>query len=164
MTGSTSEFFIDFSNPTTITMTSIGMVFTAVFFVGSFVKKRFFCLICPMSALQYLFSKIAFLRLIKVGDKCTSCGNCSRVCDIGIKEIETDLTSKNLVTDNCMLCMKCVEACPEEGCLSVKLLGVKLFEATEEGFSRRYVDPETGYSELVKTKGVDDASVLLSEL
>ena len=58
-----------------------------IFLVGSFVKKRFFCFFCPMSALQFLFSRIGLLRLIKDGDKCTRCGNCSRVCDVGIKEI-----------------------------------------------------------------------------
>lgn len=138
LTGDFSQFHINFHNRTTIIFSSLGIIFTAMFFVGAFVKKRFFCLICPMSALTYIFSKLALLRLIKDGDKCTKCGNCSRVCDIGIKEIETDIISKNLVTENCMLCMKCVEACPENDCLKIKFAGIKVLESTDYGFIKRY--------------------------
>lgn len=139
-TGDGRQFIIDFTNTTTIIMSSLGIMMTALFFVGSFLKKRFFCLICPMSALQYIFSKAGLLRLSKTGDKCTKCGNCSRVCDIGIKDIETDLEQKNLVTENCMLCMKCVEACPENDALKIKFTGISLFDSTSEGFSKRYAD------------------------
>ena len=93
--GDTSQLFIDFTSTTTIVMSSLGILFMALFFVGSFFKKRFFCFFCPMSALQYLFSKIGVLRLVKDGSKCTKCGNCSRVCDVGITAIADDITSKN---------------------------------------------------------------------
>ncbi len=137
-TGNTAQFFIDMSNKTTIFMGTLAMLVTALFFVGSFFKKRFFCLICPMSALQYIFSKIGFLRLVKTGDKCTRCGNCSRVCDIGITEIAENLEKKNIVTSDCMMCFKCVEACPEDKCLKVSFLGIPLFESTSKGFFKRY--------------------------
>jgi len=136
--GDTSQLFIDFRNPTTIIMSSLGMLITALFFVGSFLKKRFFCFFCPMSALQFLFSRVGVLRLTKVGENCTRCGNCYRVCDVGILEIAEDITSKNIVKDDCMMCFKCVEACPEENCLDVKVLNQKIFSSTEEGFFKRY--------------------------
>ncbi len=136
--GDTSQIFVDFTDRSTIIMTSLGLIVAAIFFVGSFVKKRFFCFFCPMSALQFLFSKIGFLRLIKDGDKCTRCGNCSRVCDVGITAIADDILSKNIVKDDCMMCFKCVEACPEEGALKVKVVSFDLFSATEEGFFKRY--------------------------
>ena len=92
-----------------------------------------------MSALQYIFSKIGLLRLIKIGDKCTKCGNCSRVCDIGITEIAENIEKKNIVTDDCMMCFKCLEACPEDQCLKVKFLGLPLLESTSTGFYKRFV-------------------------
>ena len=144
-TGDTSQIFVDFTDPATIAMTSLGLIVAALFIVGSFVKKRFFCFFCPMSALQFLFSKIGILRMVKDGDKCTRCGNCSRVCDIGITEIADDVLSKNIVKDDCMMCFKCVEACPEEGALKVKVVNFDIFSATEEGFFKRYGetdDPE----------------------
>jgi len=136
--GDTSQLVIDFSSPTTLVMSALGMIVTGLFFVGAFVKKRFFCLFCPMSALQFIFSKFAFLRLTKDGEKCTTCGNCSRVCDVGIREIADDVISKNIVTDDCMMCFKCVGACPEKDCLKVTFTKIPLFSATEEGFFKRY--------------------------
>ncbi len=148
--GDTSQLFINFSSTVTIIMSSLAIIITAIFFVGSFFKKRFFCFFCPMSALQYLFSKIGVLRLTKVGDKCTRCGNCSRVCDMGIISIAEDIKSVNVVTDNCMMCFKCVEACPEENCLNIKVLNYNIFSSTEEGFFKRY-NPAGDSKELSKS-------------
>ncbi len=137
-TADTSQIFIDFSSPIVLVMTSLGIIITGMFLVGSFVKKRFFCLFCPMSALHYLFSRLAILRLTKDGAKCTKCGNCFRVCDVNIVEIADDIFHKNIVQDDCMMCFKCVEACPEDGCLKVSIFNFPVFSSTEEGFFRRY--------------------------
>jgi len=136
-TGDASQLAIDFSSKTMTVLTGLGMAITGIFFAGSFVKKRFFCLFCPMSALQYAFSKAGLLRLTKNGAKCTRCGNCSRVCDVGIREIADDVTSRNIVQDDCMMCFKCVAVCPEERCLSVTFIGLPVYEATAEGFTHR---------------------------
>ncbi len=149
--GDTSQLDVNFSSTSTMILTTLGLVITALFFVGSFVKKRFFCFFCPMSALHYIFSKIAFLRLVKDGDKCTRCGNCSRVCDVGITEIADDIISKNIVKDDCIMCFKCVEACPEEDALKVKLFNLDIFTATEEGFYKRFGEDK----EYIPTKKID---------
>jgi hypothetical protein len=36
-----------------------------------------------------------------------------------------------------MLCLKCVAACPEDGCLKASFLGLPLYESTAEGFFTR---------------------------
>ena len=136
-TGDMSQLVIDFSSKTKTVLTGLGMAVTGLFFTGAFVKKRFFCLLCPMSALQYIFSKAGFLRLKKDGMKCTRCGNCYRVCDVGIREIADDLESTMIVQDDCMMCLKCVSACPEKGCLKATFLGLPVYEATEQGFFKR---------------------------
>jgi len=136
-TGDVSQWTIDFSSTTTMILTALGMVITGLFFIGAFFKKRFFCLFCPMSAMHYIFSKFAFIKLVKDGDKCTRCGDCYRVCDMEIRPIADDVESRDILKDDCILCLKCVAACPEEGCLKVNLLGKTLFEATEHGFAKR---------------------------
>ncbi len=132
-----SQWYIDFSSKTTLFLTAFGMSFTALFFVGSFIKKRFFCFFCPMSAMHYIFSDWAVLKLKKDGNKCTKCGDCYNVCDMQIKDIADDVKSKNILRDDCILCMKCVAACPEDDALSVDILNLKVFSATKGGFSKR---------------------------
>ena len=118
-------------------LTTLGIIFTGLFFVGSFVKKRFFCFFCPMSAFHFIFSRYSILRLTKEGSKCTTCGDCYTVCDMQIKEIADDVKSKNILMDDCTLCMKCVAACPEEDALHVDIGPIKFFSSTKEGFAKR---------------------------
>lgn len=136
-TGDFSQLAVDFSSRTKMVLTALGMAITGLFVTGAFVKRRFFCLFCPMSAFHYIFSRLGLLRLTKNGARCTRCGNCSRVCDVGIRAIADDIESKNIVKDDCMMCFKCVEACPEDNCLKASFLGVPLYESTSAGFFKR---------------------------
>lgn len=135
--GDISQFTIDFSGMTAMVMTTSGAAATSLFLVGSFVKRRFFCFICPMSALHYLISKPTLLKLKKDGGKCTRCGDCYRACDMEIKEIADDVESVNIMTDDCTMCLKCVAACPESGALKATFAGATIFKATETGFIKR---------------------------
>lgn len=135
--GDVSQWTIDFSTNTAIFLTTFGLGFTVLFFVGSFIKKRFFCFFCPMSAMHYIFSDWALLKLRKDGEKCTKCGDCYNVCDMQIKDIADDVTSKNILRDDCIFCMKCVAACPEEDALHVDILNMKVFTSTKGGFAKR---------------------------
>ncbi len=133
-TGDFNQFYIDFSSTSDSVMSALGMIVVGLFLVGAFVKKRFFCYFCPMSALQNSFSKYSLFRLYKEGSKCTKCGDCYTACDMDILEIADDVSHKNMVTEDCTLCLKCVAACPEEGCLEANFAGVSIFESTKEGF------------------------------
>ncbi|MCF6201052.1 MAG: 4Fe-4S binding protein [Hydrogenimonas sp.] len=141
--GDFSQWSIDFSSNTAIFLTAFGIAFTILFIVGSFVKKRFFCFYCPMSAMHYIFSPFSILRLKKEGDKCTKCGDCYRVCDMQIFDIADDVVSKNILRDDCILCLKCIAACPEEDALHLDIVNMALFRSTKDGFAKRMgVDKE----------------------
>lgn len=137
LVGNTQYFTVDFSTLPMTILTALGMVTTGMFFVGSFVKKRFWCFFCPMSALHYLVSKPALLKLRKNGAKCTRCGDCYRVCDMEIKEIADDIERRDIMMDDCTLCLKCVAACPETGALKATFASLTIFESTEHGFIKR---------------------------
>ncbi|MFH1352104.1 MAG: 4Fe-4S binding protein [bacterium] len=68
--------------------------------------RRFFCRICPLGFILGLFNKISLLQMRK-NEKCDNCGNCAKVCPMGI-----DMPG-NLNSINCIRCAKCVHACPE---------------------------------------------------
>jgi polyferredoxin len=135
--GDVSQWSLDFSTKTAMILTTLGLIFTGLFFIGSFFKKRFFCFFCPMSAMHYIFSDAALLKLKKDGDKCTKCGDCYNVCDMQIKDIADDVKSTNILRDDCIFCMKCVAACPEDDALHVDILNMKLFTSTKDGFAKR---------------------------
>lgn len=135
--GDVSQLVVDFSSKTRMAMTALGMLVTGLFLAGAFFKKRFFCFFCPMSALHYVLSKPALLKLSKDGDKCTRCGDCYRVCDMQIKEIADNVTNRDIMQDDCILCLKCVAACPETGCLKVSFLNLPVLASSDTGFARR---------------------------
>lgn len=90
-----------------------------------------------MSALHFIFSKFSILQLRKNGSKCTKCGDCYAVCDMQIKDIADNVTDKNILRDDCILCLKCVAACPEDDALHFDIFNLKAFSSTKEGFEKR---------------------------
>jgi len=92
----------------------------------SFKIRNFWCRICPLGALMAIASPKALLRLEKVGSKCTRCRICARVCPMDIEDIYEAKGTENVTYPTCVHCYKCVEKCPEAGCLSVKFAGKTL--------------------------------------
>jgi ferredoxin-type protein NapH len=135
--GDFSQWVIDFSSTGKMVLTALGLFITGLFLMGSFLKKRFFCFFCPMSALHYIFAPLSLFKLKKAGTKCTVCGDCYRVCDLQIKPIADNVVKKDILMDDCIFCLKCVAACPEPGALHVDLLGKTVFESTKDGFVKR---------------------------
>jgi ferredoxin-type protein NapH len=62
------------------------------------------------------------VRLDKTEEKCTKCGICKRVCPTQVKEVYEN-KGGDVTTSNCILCLRCVEMCPEDGCLKFKAAG-----------------------------------------
>jgi ferredoxin len=87
--------------------------------------------------MHYILSPLALLKLKKDGSKCTKCGDCYNVCDMQIKDIADDVNSTNILRDDCIFCLKCVAACPEEDALRVDIVKWALFKSTKGGFAKR---------------------------
>jgi ferredoxin len=62
------------------------------------------------------------VRLDKTGEKCSKCGVCKRVCPTQVNKVYEG-TSGDVANSQCLLCLRCVEMCPEEGCLKFKFAG-----------------------------------------
>lgn len=90
-----------------------------IFLVCSFFIRMAFCRICPMGGLMALFSGVSMIWLRKDPSKCTKCRVCLRVCPLDHDRVYDDMESDDVAGEDCTLCAKCVELCPEKDCLSM---------------------------------------------
>ena len=140
--GNPKNLAVDFCNPITTIMTALSIILAGGILVGVFFKDRFFCMFCPMLALMSLFGKIGFIQLKKKVDACSGCGNCQRVCPLDIREVHLEKEKENVLTQDCILCLKCIEACPQDNALSVKFWKKALFVSSRKYVSEKFAGKE----------------------
>jgi polyferredoxin len=115
-------------------------IFVALTFVGSFFVRRVWCRFCPTGASLAVVNRFRgfkwapLLHLDKDEEKCTKCGICKRVCPVQVTEVYEQKGGK-INTSMCTLCTRCVEMCPYEDCLKVKMGGKTVFR------SRNWLEP-----------------------
>ncbi len=110
------------------------LAFIAATLVGNFFIRRVWCRFCPTAASfgalnQFKgFSRVPLLYIDKDEEKCTKCGVCKRVCPVQVNEVYEQKGGK-IKTSQCMVCARCVEMCPYESALQVKLGKKSLFKS-----------------------------------
>jgi polyferredoxin len=112
-------FYIVFSGMGHGTLGWISIGTLAVFVIGSFFQRMFFCrYLCPLAAVLDPFSKIGLVRIRRNSETCTDCTVCNKRCHFGLEPMAMHKVSHR----DCVNCLECVEACPVEDCLEVKVL------------------------------------------
>ena len=53
---------------------------------------------------------------------------------MGIKSIFTEREKSTVSTHDCLMCMECINKCPEKNALSLSYLGLKLYKASRKNF------------------------------
>ncbi len=112
----------------------ISVVFVGLTLVGSFFTRRLWCRFCPTGVSLAVVNRFKgfkwapLLHIEKDEEKCTKCGVCKRVCPVQVTEVYEQKGGK-ITTSQCMLCARCVEMCPYEGTLKVKLGNKSMFES-----------------------------------
>jgi polyferredoxin len=120
--------------------TYIGLAFVVLTFLGSFFFRRVWCRFCPTGSSLAIVNHLRGFRMTpalyikKDEEKCTKCGICRRVCPVQVSEIYEQKGGK-IATSMCILCTRCVEMCPEQGCLKVTIAGRTIFK------SRNWLEP-----------------------
>jgi polyferredoxin len=118
----------------------LAAAFVAATLIGAFVIRRVWCRFCPagasIAALNRFksFKWAPLLYIEKDEGKCTKCGVCKRVCTVQVNDVYEQRGGK-IGTSQCMLCARCVEMCPYQDALKVKLGNKSVFK------SRNWLEP-----------------------
>jgi len=138
LTGQWGGFLhIDPYSRVTIGMSWLGIaVFLAVVALMWFVP-RIWCRLCAMGLLMRhaQLNALSVLSLRKDVVRCTGCGNCSRACPVGIREVWLEREADDATRPDCVLCLRCVEACPEDDVLRAQLLQRPIFASSYRYFA-----------------------------
>ncbi len=132
------QYYVNINVP--LLTTALIYIFIGLTLVSTFVYRRFWCRFCPtgisIAALNRFqaFKWMPMLHINKVEEKCTKCGICKRVCPVQVTEVYEDKGGK-IAPSTCLSCMRCIEMCPYEGCLKMKLAGKTIVE------SRNWLEP-----------------------
>jgi len=116
------------NNPVTSVFTVIGLLLFALFFIGLTVR-RFWCRLCPIGGLNTVFNRTGLASIVKDGGKCTRCGTCARVCPLDVRRVVDGRGRGEVTAYECTLCLRCVEACPEPGCLRFTWMGKTFYRS-----------------------------------
>jgi len=102
---------------------SAGLVVLVIVLVASLFVERPWCrYACPLGAATGIVSKLSPFYLKRESDACKNCAICTKACPMGLP-VHTATTIKSV---DCVGCLECVDECPREGALELKL-GVPVF-------------------------------------
>ncbi|WP_428605194.1 4Fe-4S binding protein [Sedimenticola sp.] len=136
--GDASELVVDTASTTTIIFSLIADFLFGLMLALALTVRQPFCRICPMLALHAVFRKVGLLRLVKqASPRCGKCGLCAKACPMDIKEIHTEMVKQDVTFEDCTLCGRCVEFCPDKDVLKLKYATFPLFSADPRYFKVR---------------------------
>lgn len=138
LTGSGEQVATPTEDPLAFFMAALRSAGVGFILVLSLAMRQPFCRICPMLALHAVFRRLVPLRLAKgkSSDRCGKCKACYVACPMDIREVVSEFGAKAFHQD-CTMCGRCVEFCPENGLLALKFGPFPLFASSGEYMKRR---------------------------
>jgi len=126
------NFSLDFTNTITLVFSALLLIITGIMLVGMFFRERFFCIFCPLLAMIHIFHKASGVRFYKNSKTCIGCGNCQRICPMGIQKVYDEKSEKKatVMADDCITCGQCAEACPTNQTLTFMWFGKTIFSSS----------------------------------
>ena len=101
----------------------LGLVVLVIVLVASLFVERPWCrYACPLGAATGLIGKLSPFYLKREADACKNCAICTKACPMGLP-VHSVTTMKH---PDCIGCLECVDECPREGALELKL-GIPIF-------------------------------------
>ena len=94
----------------------VGLIFALSVFVGRRTFCHSTCWMAPFMILGRKFRNLLntpALRLTSEPEKCIDCEKCTRVCSMSL-EVNAMVRSGSMENAECILCGKCIDACPKD--------------------------------------------------
>lgn len=138
LTADAQQIAVNTADPTAFAFSAARSAIFGFVIILAFGMRQPYCRVCPMLALHAVFRRLAPLRLAKkqTGDKCGKCKACYQACPMDIHEVAFEFGSKAFHQD-CTMCGRCVEFCPDDGMLALKLGPLPLFKSSAAYMKRR---------------------------
>ena len=87
----------------------------AIWLAFSFKKKRAFCkIVCPVSLVMKVQTKIALIKKRPSGKECIKCQVCNLQCPMDVDVMSYISSGKKISSSECILCGNCGNVCPQE--------------------------------------------------
>jgi polyferredoxin len=78
-----------------------------------FKKKRAFCkILCPVSLVMKLPTRISLIKIRPSKNKCIECGKCNKICPMDVDVKNYILNGQKILSSECILCGECRKNCP----------------------------------------------------
>lgn len=119
----------DFETAITTMFTILAWLVLGIFVAAFYWGRRIWCHLCPVGLMNSWFNRGAGVELKKISVKCNKCGLCTEACPMGLTEMFEKKTDGVFNQSGCIMCLRCVEICPRDGCLSANFFGRKIVES-----------------------------------
>ena len=100
-----------------------GITLLAVILVELFWGHRVWCrALCPLGGFYEVVGKVGLLNVAIDNETCIGCNKCKNACLCDPEILDAPVAGEDVIVraGDCMLCGKCIEACPVEA-LSIKI-------------------------------------------
>ena len=137
LTMDTEQIAVSTSSGVGFFLNAAGNALFGFVIIAALAARQPFCRICPLLSWNALFQKLSPMRLVKKqNEKCEKCSICQLACPMDIHEIGREHGSKAFHED-CTLCGRCTEYCPDDDVIQIKFFGIRLFGSGREYYKKR---------------------------
>ncbi len=92
------------------------VVLVAIVLIELFYKERIWCrYLCPLGGFYEAIGRVGILNVHIDHTRCVKCNKCKSVCLCAPEILDAPISEKTkaVVSGDCMVCGKCIDACPE---------------------------------------------------
>ncbi len=93
------------------------LIFLFFLIIGLFTDRSWCKYCCPLGATLGLVSKLSPTKVTRDENLCIDCDLCTKICSMNIEVAN----KKNVNDADCNTCLECVDVCPVDGALNLKI-------------------------------------------